>query len=146
MKKTSVQEAVFPACVNEVPEICRVITEAARECGMDDKNLWKLEIALDEACTNIACYGYEEGCEGKIHVQWDCQENDFTVVIEDKGLAFDQSEPTTPDFSSDICQRKAGGLGRYIMRKFLDDMSYHRENGKNTLRLVKKLTSPEESD
>ncbi|RJP33918.1 MAG: ATP-binding protein [Candidatus Omnitrophota bacterium] len=146
MKKSTENEAVFHACINDVPEICRVVTEAARESGMDDKGMWKLELALDEACTNIACYGYQNNCEGTIRLHWECRGDDFYVTIEDEGLPFDQSEPTDPDFSSDICQRKAGGLGRYIMRKFLDDLSYQRSDNKNTLILVKKLINTEDSD
>ncbi len=146
MKRTPVKEAVFRACIDEVPMICQFVTDPAREYGMDDKSVWKLEIALDEACTNIVCYGYQEDEEGRIWVYWDYNDNEFSVTVEDTGLPFDQSEPTTPDFSSDICQRKAGGLGRYIMRKFLDDMSYHRKNGKNTLTLVKKINTEETAE
>ena len=107
---------------------------------MADCNLWKLETSIDEACTNITCYGYQGDPEGKIVVRWDCRDGNFIVTIEDMGLPFDQSEPTYPDFTSNVCKRKVGGLGRYIMRQFLDGLHYRRDNNKNTLILIKKLS------
>jgi len=137
--------AIFPANVEELPNICRVVCNAARQSGMEDDNLWKLETSVDEACTNIACYGYADREDGKIWLNWELRGDKFIVTIKDEGAPFDQTKPTDPDFTSDICHRKAGGLGRYIMSRFLDGMDYFRENGKNTLVLIKKLTGKNES-
>lgn len=139
LNTTASQEAVFNARLEELPIICRMVTEAAREQGMKDCNLWKLETSLDEACTNIACHGYNGNPEGKIFLHWECQDGVFIVTIEDTGLPFDQTQPTSPDFTSSLCNRKIGGLGRFIMHQFLDGMNYRRVNNKNTLTLIKKL-------
>lgn len=140
MNEAPVKTLTFPARIEELANMCRYVHDAAKACGMDDENLWKLETAVDEACTNIACYGYKGKAEGEIVIVWDCDEQLFTVVIQDNGIAFDQTEPTNPDFSEDICKRSVGGLGRFIMRKFLDDMQYERTSERNTLTLKKRLT------
>jgi len=139
MKKSTSNEVVCRACLDDLPEICRIVTDAARHCGMEDGNLWKLETSIDEACTNIACYGYRGNPNGTITIRWECRGDNFLVTIEDNGMPFDQTQPTHPDFTTNICQRKVGGLGRYIMRQFLDGMDYRRKNNTNTLILVKKL-------
>jgi serine/threonine-protein kinase RsbW len=132
-------EVVFPARIEQLANICQTVTDAARGCGMDDRNLWKLETAVDEACTNIACYGYQGRADGFIVIRWECKNGFLYVTIEDSGIPFDQSQPTAPDLDCDLCKRKAGGLGRFIMRKFLDDMRYQRVGQKNRLTLVKHL-------
>ena len=130
---------VFRACTDEIPRVCQTVVDAARSCGMEEKNAWKLEVSIDEACTNIACHGYANQCDGTILVGWEQSGGSFIVTIQDEGKPFDQTIPTYPDFTTDICQRKAGGLGRHIMREFLHDMKYKRENGVNTLIITQKL-------
>lgn len=134
----------FSASIEQTPCICQCITDAAHEAGMDDSNLWKLETAVDEACTNICNYGYQGQGDGKIWVRWESSENYFIVTLEDAGIPFDQTEPTHPDLTCDICQRQIGGLGRHIMRNFLDDMRYRREGDHNILELIKELHSMQE--
>ncbi|MDP8246436.1 MAG: ATP-binding protein [Candidatus Hinthialibacter antarcticus] len=132
-------EAVFPATVEALPNICRQVCDAAKAFGMVDGNLWKLETAVDEACTNIACYGYKGKSDGQIWIRWRKEGDAFVVVIKDDGQPFDQSKPTNPNLSNDICKRTVGGLGRFIMHKFLDEMNYKREADFNYLTMVKKL-------
>ncbi|MBI1390553.1 MAG: ATP-binding protein [bacterium] len=135
----SEHNAVFTASIEELPSICGMVCQAAKDMGMADGNLWKLETAVDEACTNIACYGYKGRKDGKIWIRWRLKGDQFVIVIEDEGLPFDQTKPTHPDLSADICKRKVGGLGRFIMQKFMDEMHYDRKNDRNCLTLVKKL-------
>jgi len=132
-------QAVFPACVDQIPVICSTINDAARGAGMAEPNIWKFETAVDEACTNIACYGYQGQCSGEIRLVWQIQNGNFVLTIEDEGIPFDQSEPTNPDLECDICKRKIGGLGRHIMRNFLDEMVYKRVGKTNCLIMVKSL-------
>lgn len=128
-----------PASLEEVSRVLQIVTDAARASGMEDKNVWKLETSMDEACTNIVCYGYEGRNDGKMFVHWKADGERFIVTIEDDGVPFNQAEPTHPDFTCDICQRKVGGLGRYIMSQFLDEMSYERVENRNRLILIKCL-------
>lgn len=139
MTKPVENQAVFTATVEELPNICQLIHEAAVEHGMDEASVWKLETAVDEACTNIASYGYCGRNDGLIWLKWGSHPDGFYVVIEDEGVPFDQTMPTQPDFTSELCKRKAGGLGRFIMRQFVDELDYQRNNDRNTLTLIKKL-------
>ena len=145
MDSTDTNKATFLACIDQIPSICSVITQAARDAGMEEGNIWKLETAVDEACTNISSYGYQNSCKGPIWLYWKTLDGKFIVIIEDMGIPFDQSQPTHPDLSCNICERQIGGLGRHIMRQFLDDMQYQRENDRNCLTLVKSLHEKRES-
>ena len=140
MNESAANFAEFPATLDELARICDRIREAARSSGMSEANLWKLETSVDEACTNIVCYGYGGREDGKLWIRWRIENDSFLVTIEDAGVPFDQTQPTAPDFSNDICQRQVGGLGRYIMRELLDDMLYQRKPNRNSLTLIKKLS------
>ena len=141
MNKATNNKTVCQACIDEVPSLCHMAREAAHALWMDENSLCKLEVSVDEACTNIACYSYQGNPDGKIWLTCECHDGNFIVTIEDTGVAFDQTQPMYPDFESDIRCRKRGGLGRYIMQNFLDELSYERKNGRNVLTLVKKLES-----
>jgi len=134
-----VHELEFNACMDELPSICDAITKAARQYGMDEKCVWKLEVSLDEACTNIASYSYTSGESGKIWLKWQCENDNFILTIEDEGPEFDQTQPTNPDLNEKLSNRKPGGLGRYIMREFMDHLEYKRENNRNIITLTKNL-------
>ncbi len=129
----------FSATLEELANICQFVRDKAGKCGMVEKNLYKLETSIDEACTNIVSYSYSGNKEGKLWIRWKTENDRFVVTIEDCGEPFDQTQPTNPNFSSDICKRKIGGLGRYIMSKFCDSISYQRVEGKNRLTLEKSL-------
>ncbi|MBN2327651.1 MAG: ATP-binding protein [Candidatus Omnitrophica bacterium] len=144
MIRSSNKSIQCASTLEEVGKILQTVIRAARAAGMAEKNIWKLETSLDEACTNIVCYGYKGSGNGAISVRWEVDEDRFIVTIEDQGVPFDQTEPTHPDFDCDICKRKIGGLGRFIMSQFLDDMIYQRMKGKNRLILIKNLHCEEE--
>ncbi len=145
MNKTPNNFLECPASLEQVCHVLEIITDAARISGMDEKNIWKLETSMDEACTNIVSYGYKDRADGQLWINWKKSKNQFIVTIEDTGLAFDQSEATEPDLECDICKREIGGLGRFIMSQFLDGMKYERKNGKNCLTLIKNLDAVQET-
>jgi anti-sigma regulatory factor (Ser/Thr protein kinase) len=102
--------------------------------------VFEVQTAVDEACTNIMKYAYSaEG--GIITILCELQENDFVVTIKDKGKPFDPSSVPPPDLDTDLDKRKIGGLGIYLMRKLMDDVSYSFDAQKgNTLVMRKMLT------
>jgi anti-sigma regulatory factor (Ser/Thr protein kinase) len=101
---------------------------------------YEVQTAVDEACTNIINYAYS-GKGGIITVTCESRDNDFVVTIRDTGKPFDPSLISPPDLESNLANRKIGGLGIYLMKKLMDDVSYSfdAENG-NTLVMRKKIT------
>jgi len=99
----------------------------------------EVQTAVDEACTNIIEYAYsQEG--GIITITCELQDNDFVVIIRDKGKPFDPYSVPTPDLKADLDKRKIGGLGIYLMRKLMDEVSYSFDaNNGNTVIMKKTL-------
>ncbi|MFH1742100.1 MAG: ATP-binding protein [bacterium] len=130
---------VFPAVLDALSQITETVTEAARSCGMDESSVRQLELAVDEASTNIINYAYPESSDGTIEVEWSCRDNEFAVILRDRGNAFDQTEPTNPNLDAPLEERQIGGLGRFFMQKCCDSLTYQRIGDCNVLTFVKKI-------
>ena len=100
----------------------------------------RLQIAVDEAVTNIVEHGYTDLPPGKAAIELDLtvEPERFRMVIEDHGLTFDPEEFGDVDIQRHVSAGHSGGLGVFLMRKIMDLIEYHAEKGKkNRLVLVK---------
>jgi serine/threonine-protein kinase RsbW len=93
-----------------------------QQFGMEE-GILEVQTAVDEACTNVIKYAYST-TGGAIAVTCEWQSNDFVVTISDKGKSFDPNSIPPPYLKSDLGSRKIGGLGIYLMKKLMDDVSY----------------------
>ena len=100
----------------------------------------QIRIAIDEIVSNIVRYAYRQET-GTVTVQFDYNESDRSILLtfSDKGFPFDPLQQAAPDITLPAEKRKIGGLGILLVRKTMDEVSYVRENGKNILRIKKKI-------
>ena len=125
--------------------IRQAVTDLARRSGLTDFKASQLEMAVDEACTNIIehSYGGEAGSlESPAHpgLRVNLMNGGDRIVVEivDRGAGFDfNGQPgVTPDAYLDEGRNR--GLGMYIIRRFVDDITYERGTpAGNVLRLTK---------
>ena len=134
--------AIFPARFDKLDDIRAFASQAARDAGMDDSETYAIELAVDEACTNIIEHAYQGEDHGDIECTCDCNDTCLTVVIRDHGKPFDPSTVTTPDLDADIDDRPVGGLGIYLMKQLMDEVHFEPmgESG-NILTLIKRRKS-----
>jgi serine/threonine-protein kinase RsbW len=100
----------------------------------------RLQIAVDEAVTNIIEHGYEDRPLGEatIHLAIQVDEDAFHMTISDQGQHFDPNRMSDIDIQRHVDAGHHGGLGVFLMRRIMDVVDYRYENGKqNTLSLVK---------
>lgn len=128
-------EITVAAKTEEIPVISEFIEELMRTLGFDTKEIMEVQLAAEEACTNIALYAYP-GKEGKIHIKAKVKDG-FQLNIEDDGMPFDPTKRDLPPTDVDAEERPIGGLGIYLIKTYVDDISYEFKGGKNILRLVK---------
>ena len=115
------------------------IAETLGKFGVGEATIYQVQLAADEACTNIIKYAYPEG-EGSISLVLDMANDDLVVTITDRGKPFDPDSISPPDLSADLDTRKVGGLGIYFIRKLMDDVSYTFDPQKgNQLTMLKRL-------
>jgi anti-sigma regulatory factor (Ser/Thr protein kinase) len=102
--------------------------------------VFEVQTAVDEACTNIMKYAYSEA-GGVITITCEMQGTDLVVTIRDMGKPFDPASVPQPDLEADLDRRKIGGLGIYLMRKLMDDVSYSFDAVKGNTLVMRKSIS-----
>ena len=115
------------------------ITETLSKFGSDQNPIYQVNLAVDEACTNIIKHAYSGG-KGDISLILEFLNDDLIVTITDKGKPFDPNSIPTPDLSSGLDKRKEGGLGIYFMHKLMDEVSYSFNHKGNRLTMRKRLS------
>ena len=137
-----------PGRYNEIRHICDFVADGAAQAGFDEDAIFQVQLACDEACTNIIEHTYQAENAGKIHISWEIGRRTFIIVIEDSGKPFDPGEippaqvpPTAVHVDEDKdYEVKVGGLGVYFMRKLMDTVTFdYREGSGNVLTMEKRL-------
>ena len=129
----------FPGRFESLAGIRKFVSEAAEEAGFDDKEIYAVELAVDEACANIIEHAY--GGEGKGEIICICNDlnNGLEIILKDEGEQFDPSGVSTPDFSIEIENLKPRGAGLFLIRNMMDDVDFNfSEDSGNELRMVKR--------
>lgn len=116
------------------------IKQGALDSGFPDVTVGQLVLAVDEACTNVIKHAYNYVPTGRITIKIKFEKKKFAVTILDDGSHFNPDIIPEPDIKEYYKQRKAGGLGMFLMKKLMDDISYKTTSGNgNKVVLVKYL-------
>lgn len=123
------------------------ITTGAERSGLDERATWQVQLAVDEAATNIVQHAYEGTEPGTFTITWEVQDNRFIVTLRDHGRSFDPQEVPTPDILSPLEERQVGGLGIYLMTRLMDEVrfDFDPQDG-NFLTMVKYITATTRDD
>jgi serine/threonine-protein kinase RsbW len=129
----------FPARFEFLDEIRDLVAHVAREGGFSDKLIYSLQLAADEAASNIIEHAYEGVSDASLFITCDMQGEHLVITMRDHGKPFDPSVVKEPDLKADLSERQIGGLGIYLMRKLMDSVQYetHPRTG-NLLTLIKR--------
>jgi len=118
-----------------------MVGNLAQRLGFNEIQCGQISLAIDEALCNIINHGYERRPDGRIWLSvWDLQTHPpgIKVVIEDRAKQVDP-ETIRPRDLDDI---RPGGLGVYIIREIMDDVSYeHRPGGGMRLTMTKQVAA-----
>ena len=135
MKKT----LVLHNDIRQVPELESFIDGIAEEGGLDPILASNLNLALEEAVTNVMMYAYPEGTDGLVEIHSILREGSLEFIISDSGKAFDPTAAPRADTSLSAEERPIGGLGIFLVRNIMESVRYERIDDKNVLSMTKKL-------
>ncbi len=130
----------FTAKFEYLDEIREFVGDIAREGGFSDKDIYNIQLATDEAASNIIEHAYEGVSNGLLELSCGMVDNGIKIVLTDHGKPFDPSLIPVPDLKADLSERKIGGLGIFLMRKLMDTVHYesHPETNSNILTMIKR--------
>jgi len=114
----------FAAKFENLDEIRDFVGDIARKGGFSDKDVYNIQLATDEAASNIIEHAYHNQPGQVLEISCGMQADAIKVVLTDYGESFDPSEVPTPDLKADLSDRKIGGLGIFLMRKLMDEIDY----------------------
>ncbi|MEP7137332.1 MAG: ATP-binding protein [Chloroflexota bacterium] len=133
------QSVQFSAKFEYLDEIREFVGDVARAGGFGDKDVYNIQLAADEAASNIIEHAYEGVSDGVLELSCGVQGNIITIILVDHGESFDPSEIPMPDLKADLSDRKIGGLGIFLMRKLMDEVRYEvKPNKNNVLTMTKR--------
>ncbi len=115
------------------------ISQAAKMFGFEECDVYKIQLAVDEVCTNIIEHGYNQNPSGQLYIVIQALDNRFIVTVTDKGKSYDIRAHRLPDMEEYLMSRRGGGLGIKLIRSFVDEIEYEQSNGENKLVLKKRL-------
>jgi anti-sigma regulatory factor (Ser/Thr protein kinase) len=118
------QTTTFPGQFDSLAAIGEFITQAAEAAGLDDRAVYAVQLAVDEACSNIIEHAYGGEEEGDIEITYHINGNGLTVILRDQGCVFDPSDVSEPDRQCDLEERSVGGLGIFFMRQLMDEVHF----------------------
>jgi serine/threonine-protein kinase RsbW len=131
--------AKFPAQFQFLDEIRDFVGSVAREGGFNDKEVYSIQLAADEAASNVIEHAYQGVSDGEIEVHCGVRGGTLTIQMLDHGKPFDPDSVRQPNIKADLSERQVGGLGIYLMRKLMDDVRYENKGRKgNLLTLTKR--------
>ena len=125
---------------NEIGQISLLpafVDEVVRASKLDPAQKDSLNLALEEAITNVILYAYPEGTDGLVLLDAAVAENGVSFTITDKGKAFDPTARKEVDINASVEDRPIGGLGIHLVRRIMDRVRYERIGEKNVLYLTK---------
>ena len=137
----------FPARPDVVRPAINFITAQAEKAGLPERTVFRLQLAAEEAITNICHYAYlEESAINRVNyayrnpddvvVNLKDKADAFEVELIDQGGVFNPLMVASPAFGDSLENFDAKGLGIHLLRKMADEVGYRRTGNRNVLSLV----------
>ncbi len=133
--------ARFPARHDHLRAISAFVLDAIKNTPFDSRQRYAIDLAVDEACSNVIDHAYKDIDQGEIRISLDLTETGLRITIQDDGAPFDPDCVAEPDLTSPLETRCERGLGVYLIREVMDEAAYDFSTpGVNQLTLVKNFT------
>lgn len=142
-------EKIMPATKEAMNGMMEELQEQMELHQCPNKVVMQMLIAFEELYVNIVHYAYGSEC-GTVRVAYEFQENQenegqeskerkLVMEIADKGFRYNPIATKDPDITLSAEERKIGGLGVFMAKKFMDELSYSWKDGENCLYLCKRF-------
>jgi anti-sigma regulatory factor (Ser/Thr protein kinase) len=135
MKKN--KQLIIRNQINELNRVVAFLETLEEEWELPVALIPAINLALEEALTNVIFYAYEKDTDNGIGINFEIDGTQLTMVITDSGVPYDPTLKNDPDITLSVDDRPVGGLGIFLIRKIMDEVLYQRNGNFNQLTMVK---------
>ena len=134
------REMDIAATLENLDTVMAFVDQQLEEVGCSMKAQMQIDIAVEEVYVNIAHYAYNPEVGG-VTIRVQIEEDPLAVILTfiDEGKPYDPLAKEDPDVTLAAEDRQIGGLGIFMVKKSMDNVSYEYSEGRNILTLKKKL-------
>jgi serine/threonine-protein kinase RsbW len=138
------QSITLPARFENLDRVREFVALAAEAYGLDSTAVYSVQLAVDEAFTNIIEHAYGGECLENILCTCQITPDGLVITLKDCGKPFNPQGVPEPNIHADLEERELGGLGLYFIRQLMDEVSFtfipahEAGRGCNILRMVKR--------
>ena len=134
------KEMTLPAVVENIAQVTDFVNAQLEEIGCPMKAQVQIDIAIDELFGNIAQYAYNpETGPATVRVEVSDAPISGTITFMDHGVPYDPLQKEDPDITLSAEERGSGGLGIFMVKKTMDEITYEYKDGQNILRIRKDI-------
>lgn len=137
MDKATTYRKKVNASTHNLSDIREFVSMHASEQGFSAQKVSDIQLAVDEAYTNIIKHAYKNDSSKEVIINLEFDDDKMAVTLTDHGIGFDIEKYKKPNLKKQIERKKRGGMGVYLIRKLMDDVTYNVKNQKNILRMCK---------
>ena len=125
--------------LNEIATLANFIETLGEELSLSAEITMNINLALEEAVANIIMYAYPPQEVQEILLKVSANANQLIFLLTDKGLSFDPTQVEDVDLTLSIEDRPIGGLGVFLIRSIMNEVSYQRLDNENRLIMKKDI-------
>ena len=139
-KERFMKEMTLEATVNNIPMVTEFVNTELEALDCPVKAQMQIDVAIDELFGNIAQYAYDP-LTGPATVRVEVDDDPMAVIITfiDNGKPFDPLKGKDPDTTLSAEERQIGGLGVFLVKKTMDEITYEYKDGQNILKIRKNM-------
>lgn len=138
LENEKVIEKEFPANTDKLHEVLAFVEDELEKHNCPIKTQMLISVMVEEIFVNIALYAYPDS-EGKATIGMQFSNDSVTVFFKDTGIEFNPLAKEDPDVTLKAEDREIGGLGIYMVKKSMDDVTYIRNGNENILSFKKRI-------
>ena len=129
--------------LGEIDSIWATLERVLEEYHLSRKDMFQINLAVEELFTNIVSYAFEDKGPHDIFVNIYVERRKFLVVeLMDDGIPFNPADHQDPDMSKPLSQRDEGGLGIHFCKKMMAEFFYERNGKQNKVTFKKRIRKP----
>lgn len=141
----TVQETLYSMDVEADTGMLSDVREFVRQHsishGFREKEIGEIELAVDEAFTNIIKHAYGGRSDSNVRIRLGFSPDRLSISLFDTGFSFNPDSYTEPNIQTLAHKKKKGGMGVFLINKLMDNVEYKQSDDGNEIRMTKRLSS-----